>query len=99
MKLNIAAFFCCLTVAMILYTEKEVLASGEPVTVDVEGYASIVGGRKDTAREGALNNAFRRAIEQVVGVMINSKTVVQDSALLNDKILSKSSINPFSSSI
>ncbi|MEI6306156.1 MAG: flagellar assembly protein T N-terminal domain-containing protein, partial [Deltaproteobacteria bacterium] len=91
MKLYISAFFCCLAIAMIFYTEKEVLASGEPVTVDVEGYASIVGGRKDTAREGALNNAFRRAIEQVVGVMVNSKTVVQDSALLNDKILSKSS--------
>lgn len=70
----------------------DVFASGQsPVVVDVEGYAAIVGGRKDAAREGALNNAFRRAIEQVVGVMVSSKTVVQDSALLNDKILSKSS--------
>jgi len=62
-----------------------------PVTVDVEGYASIAGGNKDAARESALNNAFRRAVEQVIGVMIDSKTVVQDSLLLNDKIYSKSS--------
>ena len=58
--------------------------------VEVEGYASIVGGRKDQAREAALQNAFRRAVEQVVGVAVESKTVVKDAELLNDKIFSKS---------
>ncbi len=62
-----------------------------PVTVDVEGYADIVSGKKDVARENALQNAFRRAIEQVMGVMIDSRTVVQNSELINDKILSKCS--------
>jgi len=66
-------------------------AISAPVTVDVEGFASIAGGRKDAAREAALNNAFRRAIEQVVGVMVDSKTAVENSQLLNDNILSKSS--------
>lgn len=80
----------CMVVFMFLATN--LFAAGQtPVTVEVEGYAAIVGGRKDAAREGALNNAFRRAIEQVLGVMVNSKTVVQNSELLNDKILSKSS--------
>ena len=58
--------------------------------VEVEGLATIVGGRKDQAREAALKNAFRRAVEQVVGVAIDSKTVVKDSELLNDKIYAKS---------
>jgi hypothetical protein len=58
--------------------------------VEVEGYALIVGARKDLAREAALQNAFRRAVEQVVGVAVESKTVVRDSELLNDKIFSKS---------
>jgi len=58
--------------------------------IEVEGYASIVGGHKDQAREAALQNAFRRAVEQVVGVAVESKTVVKDSELLNDKIFSKS---------
>lgn len=62
-----------------------------PVTVDVEGYASIEGGKKAAAREGALNDAFRRAIEQVIGVMVEAKTVVRDATLLQDKIYSKSS--------
>nr|WP_307726402.1 flagellar assembly protein T N-terminal domain-containing protein [Trichlorobacter sp.] len=59
-------------------------------SIEVEGYATIVGGRKDQAREAALQNAFRRAVEQVVGVALESKTVVKDSELLNDKIFSKS---------
>lgn len=58
--------------------------------VEVEGYASILNGRKDLAREAALQNAFRRAVEQVVGVAIESKTVVKDYELLNDKIFSRS---------
>jgi len=58
--------------------------------VEVEGYATIVADRKDLAREAALQNAFRRAVEQVVGVALESKTVVKDSELLNDKIFSKS---------
>ncbi len=58
--------------------------------VEVEGYASIVGGRKDQAREAAIQNAFRLAVEQVVGVAVESKTVVKDSELLNDRIFSKS---------
>ncbi len=58
--------------------------------VEVEGYASIVGGRKDQAREAAMHNAFRLAVEQVVGVAVESKTVVRDSELLNDRIYAKS---------
>jgi hypothetical protein len=67
-----------------------VVADQTASAVEVEGYASIVAGRKDQAREAALQNAFRRAVEQVVGVAVESKTVVRDSELLNDKIFSKS---------
>lgn len=58
--------------------------------IEVEGYASIVAGRKDQAREAALRDAFRRAVEQVVGVAVESKTVVKDAELLNDRIFSRS---------
>lgn len=76
--------FICLSADVFAFSQA-------PVVVDVEGFADILQGRKDQARENALNNAFRLAIEQVVGVMITSKTVVQDSQLLHDKIFSKSS--------
>lgn len=75
----------------ILLAPLELLASDiQPSQVEVEGYASIVNSRKDQAREAAIQNALRRAVEQVVGVAIESRTVVKDSELLNDKIFSKS---------
>ncbi len=58
--------------------------------VEVEGYALIVDGKKDIARENAINNAFRRAVEQVVGVMVESETMVKNFELLNDKVYAKS---------
>lgn len=72
------------------FSDPSYASDNSPVTVDVEGYATIEGGKKSAAREDALKSAFRIAIEQVVGVMVKSKTVVSDSALLNDKIFSKS---------
>lgn len=59
-------------------------------TVEVEGYATIIDGRKDQARENALNNAFRRAVEQAVGVMVDSDSMVVNAQILNDRIYSKS---------
>ena len=90
MNFHVAKFFSSLIFSL-MFSAAVFAFDQTPVTVDVEGYAAIVGGKKDAARESALNNAFRRAVEQVIGVMINSKTVVQDSLLLNDKIFSKSS--------
>lgn len=58
--------------------------------VEVEGYATIFDGKKDQARENALNNAFRRAVEQAVGVMVDSDSMVVNAQILNDRIYSKS---------
>ena len=58
--------------------------------VTVAGYASIADGRKDLARQSALDNAFRSAVEQAVGVLIESESVVNNSELIKDKISSKS---------
>lgn len=75
-----------LTAVLVLPVGAEQIGGG----VEAEGYAGITGGRKDQAREAALQNAFRRAVEQVVGVAVESKSVVKDSELLNDKIFARS---------
>ncbi len=77
--------------ALLLFSSVVFASDQTPVTLDVEGYAAIEGGKKAVARDGALNDAFRRAIEQVVGVMVEAKTAVRDAVLLQDKIYSKSS--------
>lgn len=58
--------------------------------IEAVGHASVVDGRKEVARENALQNAFRRAVEQTVGVMVQSESVVNNFELINDKICSKS---------
>ncbi|TAN44625.1 MAG: hypothetical protein EPN22_05990 [Nitrospirae bacterium] len=58
--------------------------------VEAEGYADISDGKKGEAREMALQDAFRRAVEQAVGVMVESETLVKNFELLNDKVYSRS---------
>lgn len=54
--------------------------------IQIEGYAAIIGGKKDIARDKAINDALRRALEQVVGVMVDAETVTKNFILLNDRI-------------
>lgn len=55
-------------------------------TVTASGAAAIL--NKDTAqaRDRALENALRTAVEQVVGTMVDSETLVKNNQLLSDKI-------------
>lgn len=58
----------------------------ENITVTVKGMSDIVGNRKDIAREKALEDAFRRAVEQAIGTLISSETLVQNGQLISDRI-------------
>ena len=58
------------------------------VTVTSEGM--IMGSNTMGARSQALTNAFRQAVEQGVGVLIQSNTIVQNFQLISDNIYSKS---------
>jgi hypothetical protein len=86
---NIIAAVTVLVALFIIITP--VMASPKGSQVEAEGYATIVDGRKDAAREQAINDAFRRAVEQAVGVMVESETLVKNFELISDKVYSKSS--------
>lgn len=62
----------------------------EAQTVTAEGVAAIDDGNKAIARDNALKDAQRKAVEQAVGTMISSETAVQNFQLLSDKIFSQS---------
>lgn len=62
----------------------------EAQTVTADGIAAIEDGNKAIARDNALKDAQRKAVEQAVGVMISSETAVQNFQLLSDKIFSQS---------
>lgn len=58
--------------------------------VTAEGVASL-GTDPAAARDKAIEDALRRAVEQAVGTMVESDTAVQNYQLLSDKIYSHSS--------
>ncbi len=58
----------------------------KPVCVEVSGESAVIGGDIPSAKVEAVNRAKFSAVEQVAGVDIKSKTVVEDSALLDDMI-------------
>lgn len=62
----------------------------EVQTVTADGVAAIIDGNKAIARDEALKDAQRKAIEGAVGAMISSETAVQNFQLLSDKIYSQS---------
>lgn len=58
--------------------------------VTAEGMATIHNSRMDIARDKAIDNAQRNAIEKVMGVMIYSGSEVENYQLKVDRILSES---------
>ena len=75
---------------MLLLFFPSLALAGSQDYLEVSGYANIVAGRQDLARESALRNALRSAVEQVVGVMIQSESVVDNFALVKDKLATQS---------
>jgi len=65
---------------LIFQLEKEVIS---------EGVSSVVNVDKGVARDRALSDALRNAIEQAVGSYISSQTIVENYQLLQDRIFSK----------
>lgn len=59
--------------------------------VETEGLGSIMNNDVANARDQAVNDAQRNAVEQAVGVMIWSETVVENFMLTQDVILSNTS--------
>jgi hypothetical protein len=69
-------------------TTEVVLSGGEGSEILAEGVAAITGSI-DIARDQALKDALRKAVEQGVGTFINSETRVENFQLLSDRIYSQ----------
>lgn len=54
------------------------------------GQAAIYNNDNAHARDKAIDDALRKAVEQAVGAMVSSETVTENFQLISDKILSKS---------
>lgn len=63
--------------------------AGQMITAD--GFAAITGGNKVIARDKAVDDALRKAVEQAVGTMVSSDTMTESYKVIHDKILARTS--------
>jgi len=64
--------------------------AGQAAEVEATGTAAIVNGNVASARNQALVNAQRNAVEQGVGLVLDSKTVAENFQIIKDQILTSS---------
>ena len=81
-----------LCVSALWVASSTVVAQGtRTATVEAEGIAGIVAGNIVNARDKATQDALRQAVEQAMGALVFSETLVENAAILSDKISSKTS--------
>lgn len=72
------------TILLILSTISS--ASAKPVCIDAKGESIVLRGDVPSAKVEAVNRAKFAAVEQIAGIDLKSRTIVEDSALLDDII-------------
>ena len=78
----------CMAVLVVAALARPVIAQ-ESRTVTAEGVAAIQGDARDIARDAAIEDAQKRAVEQAIGILIDSQTQVENYQLISDRILSQ----------
>lgn len=58
--------------------------------IESEGTGAIVQNDMALARDNAINDALRKAVEQAVGMFISSQTIVENFTVIEDNIYSRS---------
>ncbi|NQT24291.1 hypothetical protein HQ585_02945 [candidate division KSB1 bacterium] len=63
--------------------------TGDAQTVESTGIGYITGGDIAHARDDAVEDALRKGIEQVLGTLVESETLVENFQLIEDNIMTK----------
>src|SRR4030043_686709 len=77
----------CVCFIVMLGFFPSIISAGE-VTI-AEGVAVIVGNNIPGARDKALDDALRKAVEQAVGTLVSSDTMAENYRVIHDKILAQ----------
>jgi len=75
-----ACFLFLLLAASILFCQEGI------VETQATGFGDIVNQQLELAREKALEDALRRAVEQAAGALISSSTLMENGTILEDRI-------------
>lgn len=69
--------------------ENNRLKGVETTEIEVKGFSQITESGEQDAYDRALEHGFRKAVEKVLGTLIQSETLVKNSILIEDKIVAK----------
>jgi hypothetical protein len=86
---NLKIMIVALIAVAVLFLPVVALAE-EGVVIEVEGVSAILNGNLVQARDMAISDALRRAVEQVVGTLVDSRTDTKNYQLIQDTIRVKS---------
>ncbi len=79
-----------LLILTILFTNFLFAQSPEVIEVEATGDGNIIANDLAKARDDAINDALRNAVEQTVGMLISSETMTQNFMTIDDRIYSRS---------
>ncbi len=77
-----------ITIVVIAYFVQPSMAQRSTMSVTSQGVASIFSNDVGLARDQAIDDALRKAVEQSLGTFIQSSTLVENSMVVEDNILS-----------
>src|SRR3972149_10885828 len=86
--LVIAAFSAFLAGPPLLHAGTDGPEAGVKI-VEASGFASVIGRDAAMARDGAVDDALRKAVEQAVGTMVSAETMVENYQVLKDSVFTK----------
>jgi hypothetical protein len=79
-----------LSTILFVVISSSVCRAEEVKVVQAEGVATVMRGNVALARDAAIEDALRRSVEETVGTMVESHTLVENFQLVSDRIYSQS---------
>ena len=86
---SIKAVLLCSIFVAVLFFDASAQEIMEAQIVRTEGLGAIVNNDTAMARDSAIEDALRKAVEQTVGTQVDSETIVQNFQLLSDQIYTR----------
>lgn len=77
-------------VTVFIFSQFIAMATAQEQKIQARGYGTIYQSDKSTARDRAIEDAQRKAVEQALGTMISSESITENYQLIHERILSLS---------
>ncbi len=88
-QINIFSKGLLLSIVILITTVAYIFPVHAGEFIITEGVAAIIGGNTAVARDKAIDDALRKAVEQAVGTVISSDTMSENYKVIHDKIIAQ----------